>query len=212
MSTKWYYSSSSVGQVGPLSASEMKRLALSGKIKPDTFVRKGEDGEWVLAQKIKGFVFEGDAIDAKSLTVAEPDIVLTPVDDPVAGAGKSDDYDDDEIDRLVNEEEEERICSYCKKRIGEEGIFTSYPGLHVHSYQYNPVTGECICSACQKALERGETPRPSLLHRIFSDEPTPSSPTVQGSGSFWKVFLTVCFGILCLTFLLCIIYAVAVSS
>lgn len=53
MSAEWYYQV--MGEVvGPMSASELKRLALAGEIRVDTLVRKGDEGNWVLAERVKG--------------------------------------------------------------------------------------------------------------------------------------------------------------
>jgi hypothetical protein len=53
MASQWYYRAE--GQtVGPVSSSELRRLALEGRITRDTRVRKGSDGEWVPAERVNG--------------------------------------------------------------------------------------------------------------------------------------------------------------
>ena len=41
-------------QFGPVSPSELRRLAIAGKISHDTLVRKGDQGNWVRAQRVRG--------------------------------------------------------------------------------------------------------------------------------------------------------------
>jgi hypothetical protein len=41
-------------EFGPLSASQIKQIANVGHIRPDTLVRKGTDGKWVNAERVKG--------------------------------------------------------------------------------------------------------------------------------------------------------------
>lgn len=53
MPTNGYYQV--MGEIfGPVSPAEMRRLAAEGVITRDTLVRKGEDGEWVLADRVRG--------------------------------------------------------------------------------------------------------------------------------------------------------------
>jgi len=53
MAAEWYYESRGIGH-GPLSASELKRLAQTGKILPDALVKKGVEGKWVRAERVRG--------------------------------------------------------------------------------------------------------------------------------------------------------------
>lgn len=38
--------------VGPITGAELRRKAADGEVMPDTFVRVGEDGEWVRASRL----------------------------------------------------------------------------------------------------------------------------------------------------------------
>jgi hypothetical protein len=60
MAGEWYYKF--MGDiVGPKSTNELRKCASNGEIQFDTWVRKGENGEWVTAEKIKGlFSTESD--------------------------------------------------------------------------------------------------------------------------------------------------------
>lgn len=53
MASQWYYKVMGEER-GPVSASELRRLAREGGINEDTFVRKGLEHDWVLAERIKG--------------------------------------------------------------------------------------------------------------------------------------------------------------
>jgi hypothetical protein len=53
VATEWFYQT--MGDcVGPLTASQVREHAEAGRISLDTYVRKGRDGRWVLADRIKG--------------------------------------------------------------------------------------------------------------------------------------------------------------
>jgi hypothetical protein len=53
MANQWYYQM--MGEVvGPCSPAELKALAASGRIDPDTQVRKDTDGDWVAARRLTG--------------------------------------------------------------------------------------------------------------------------------------------------------------
>lgn len=50
---KWYYKT--LGEVcGPVSSRRLWKLAQRQDVNPDTFVRKGRKGDWVLAEKVHG--------------------------------------------------------------------------------------------------------------------------------------------------------------
>lgn len=61
MATQWYYQA--LGEtVGPVSVSELKQCAAKGTIVDETLVRKGKDGKWVEARRVKGL------LDSNTLT------------------------------------------------------------------------------------------------------------------------------------------------
>lgn len=52
------YFTNVMGEVsGPFTKSQVKELAGNGRLLPDSLVRKGEDGDWVSADRIAGLVF-----------------------------------------------------------------------------------------------------------------------------------------------------------
>lgn len=66
MATEWFYQV--MGEVvGPVSASQLKRLARSGDISLESLVKKEADGDWVYADRFKG-LFEA----MKAAKKAEP--------------------------------------------------------------------------------------------------------------------------------------------
>lgn len=55
MPNQWYYQV--MGEVlGPVSASELKRLAKEGPVTNDSLVRSGEQGDWIHADRVKGLL------------------------------------------------------------------------------------------------------------------------------------------------------------
>jgi hypothetical protein len=55
MERKWYYQLMGT-TVGPLSGDELREHAADGQIDPNTLVRNGEQGTWVLADKVRGLL------------------------------------------------------------------------------------------------------------------------------------------------------------
>lgn len=47
---------------GPHTADKLREAARAGKITPSTDVKKGRDGRWVIAEKVRGLEFGGDAL------------------------------------------------------------------------------------------------------------------------------------------------------
>jgi len=56
MAPEWYYQTPAGRTEGPVSAAALKQLARLGEIGTGTAVRKGVDGWWVAANKVKGLV------------------------------------------------------------------------------------------------------------------------------------------------------------
>jgi predicted RNA-binding Zn-ribbon protein involved in translation (DUF1610 family) len=55
MERKWYYQM--MGEiVGPLSSNELRQHAVDGQIERDTPIRRGSDGKWILADKVRGLL------------------------------------------------------------------------------------------------------------------------------------------------------------
>lgn len=52
MSNRWYYKSAEA-EVGPISFSGLRRMALEGTIGPETLVRQGAEGDWVSAGDVE---------------------------------------------------------------------------------------------------------------------------------------------------------------
>jgi hypothetical protein len=62
MPTEWYYLTPEGKPMGPVTPTELKRIAQSGQISRDTLVRKGLDGKWLPTSKIKGLLNDEPAI------------------------------------------------------------------------------------------------------------------------------------------------------
>jgi len=78
---EWYYAQDDK-QIGPVSASEMKRLADAGILKPDDLVWREGMGEWIPASNVKGLFDEEIPVPPKS--VPAPPKVSPPGDEPTA--------------------------------------------------------------------------------------------------------------------------------
>ena len=55
MASEWFYREGSQ-VVGPISGTDLRQLARSCQITPETLVRKGADGPWIGASKVVGLI------------------------------------------------------------------------------------------------------------------------------------------------------------
>jgi len=70
MALQWYYKV--MGQeAGPVSSSELRELAASGFLTPDIEVRKGAEGDWTEAGRVKG-LFEGPSRMLEDEEIGDP--------------------------------------------------------------------------------------------------------------------------------------------
>ena len=77
MAAEWYYKTATNEEVGPFAPDDLKRLASEGRISSSTMVRKGMDGRWVPAKKVKGLV-NGEPAKSTTTTTAAPLVRSTP--------------------------------------------------------------------------------------------------------------------------------------
>jgi hypothetical protein len=84
MAREWYYQLMGT-VVGPLSADELRQHARDGQIGQDTLVRKGAEGSWVLADKVRGLL-GSDALKRPIPKSAPPRVAPDIV--PTAHSGK----------------------------------------------------------------------------------------------------------------------------
>jgi GYF domain 2 len=54
MAAEWFFSRKGQGITGPCSSAELKRLAATGKLRPDDLVGKNRKVRFVLASSVKG--------------------------------------------------------------------------------------------------------------------------------------------------------------
>ena len=69
MADEWYYRTSTGRAEGPVTAAHMKQLAQLGEIGPETEIRKGAEGRWIGANKVKGLL---DPTPPKPIKTAPP--------------------------------------------------------------------------------------------------------------------------------------------
>lgn len=87
MAADWFYLCGSE-RVGPLSAEELRVQALAGHVTPETPVRRGSEGNWVPARKVKGLCQVPPPAPAAKLP-SPPIPVDTPPPPPTAHAEPS---------------------------------------------------------------------------------------------------------------------------
>jgi hypothetical protein len=56
--TRWYYTSDNKQRLGPVSAEQLRQLALAGTIRPEHMVMREAGGKWIPAAKVKGLFLE----------------------------------------------------------------------------------------------------------------------------------------------------------
>jgi hypothetical protein len=77
MSKQWYFQVMGA-EVGPLSPMELADKVKRGQIQADTLIRKGADGKWTPADRIKGLLSPPDAeppLTAKAPTATKSDTI-----------------------------------------------------------------------------------------------------------------------------------------
>ena len=82
MSNDWYVKINNA-EHGPLSSERLKQLALEGKVKPKTFVRKGDSGTWLKASHVTG-LFPPAASAGTPATAVPPSKPNSPPSVPTA--------------------------------------------------------------------------------------------------------------------------------
>ena len=85
MGAEWYCQI--MGDVfGPVPPSELKRLAQATRITPDTLVRKGADGDWLLAERVQGLFGQPSDVRAQPThpPTASKSLVPEIVEEPIA--------------------------------------------------------------------------------------------------------------------------------
>ena len=60
MAAEWFCQAAG-HRYGPITSGELRRLADTGIVTPDTLVRKGADGRWVRAEKVQGLFDPSDS-------------------------------------------------------------------------------------------------------------------------------------------------------
>jgi Zn-dependent protease with chaperone function len=77
MSADWFVQADGV-ELGPVTAHQVRSMAQAGQLRPTDSVRKGPDGEWVHATRVKG-LFDGG--DHASITPPSDEVPARPVAD-----------------------------------------------------------------------------------------------------------------------------------
>lgn len=77
MAIQWFYR---IGNevFGPVSPNEIREKAAIGEILPNTPIRKGPDGRWVRAEKVRGLFQRNDSLSAPAVPPEKSHDLLTP--------------------------------------------------------------------------------------------------------------------------------------
>jgi hypothetical protein len=78
MSQKWYMKRDGK-TVGPIASAKMKQLAGAGRISPETRLKLGNDGGWVVASKVEG-LFADAVVDQKNPRTLQCELVSPAAD------------------------------------------------------------------------------------------------------------------------------------
>ncbi|MGA2257567.1 MAG: DUF4339 domain-containing protein [Thermoguttaceae bacterium] len=78
MSADWFCK---IGErkVGPLSGQQLKTIVAKGQLKPEHLVRRGSEGPWVAAGRIKGLFSDGPTADAQTPDKKPPPAIGKPL-------------------------------------------------------------------------------------------------------------------------------------
>lgn len=87
MTREWYFQV--MGQeLGPLSGGELKAKVANGQVQPDTLIRKGVEGKWLFAAKIKGLFAVPEEPPAAPLVAKSKSSATMPIVSTVTGRDK----------------------------------------------------------------------------------------------------------------------------
>lgn len=82
---QWFYQTAQRQQSGPIDSKELRRLAESGIVTPNTLVRKGDSGGWVRAEQVRG-LFQPLTPAPSSAPMVKATLVQPPVPPPLPSA------------------------------------------------------------------------------------------------------------------------------
>ncbi len=85
MATQWFYQTAERQQSGPIDSKELRRLAETGIVRPDSLVRQGESAHWVRAERVRG-LFQPSTPAPSSSSLVKATLVQPPVPPPLPSA------------------------------------------------------------------------------------------------------------------------------
>lgn len=112
MAVEWFYRRA--GEItGPLTAAQLREHALAEKVAPLDYVRRGADGNWVPASKVKGLFDPPPAVEA----APDPEPVLSVAAEAAPAATNPKLIDCPDCGKSVSKRAEQ--CPHCGCPIGE---------------------------------------------------------------------------------------------
>lgn len=85
MVAQWFYQTAQRQQSGPIDSKELRRLAETGIVRPDTLVRQSESANWVRAEQVRG-LFQRTPPPPSSSSMVKATLVQPPVPPPLPSA------------------------------------------------------------------------------------------------------------------------------
>ncbi len=111
MATQWFYQVTGQ-ETGPVDASELRRLAETGIVMADTFVRQGTSNRWVRAEEVRGLFQRTPAPSPSVVAFSQPPPLPPPLPKHTDKAAK---YKKTRYDWQPEDFHPMHQCFFCKK-------------------------------------------------------------------------------------------------
>jgi predicted nucleic acid-binding Zn ribbon protein len=154
-----WYCKTQRGEIGPISSAELKELAQSGRVKPDTLVKNNPESEWSPASKVKGL-----------FALAEIPKLPATIEPPKPQA----------VMPRVVQSEPQKACPFCGESIAIAAVKCKHCGEFLdESKRQQPA----ITPAINVVQQQAPQPIQTVIH--MSSQPQPRwSPGVAAVLSF----------------------------
>ena len=186
MASQWFYEVAGK-QVGPVSSAELLALAQRGTVTYDTPVRKGLDGNWVLAKRVRGLFPEPNATSPSMPTAASEASPKKLADTPPQKPSQPLASDVQVVSAMLPCEEApqltaigniDSVCPYCGNRLEKKpGARRSAPIAATSSTFAQDRWTTRRCSSPKSKWKRSMSNGAWYTHNLPSDKPSrPNGP------------------------------------